>query len=126
MSKEERFSDTVTRMNELKPLICQCCGGHIDRESLKCPYCETRYNGKLEPLPTAISDKPNGIETLAVAMRIPDETLCGNKEEAMRVVSKMMRDAIAKALEPYVRVQECRSPKTFDRVFTAEIKIVKM
>ena len=30
----------------LSPLICERCGGTIDRESMICPYCDTAYKQK--------------------------------------------------------------------------------
>lgn len=27
------------------PLICERCGGTIDRDSMRCPYCDTSYQG---------------------------------------------------------------------------------
>ena len=36
-------------MNELKPLICQCCGGRIDRHTMMCPYCGAHYIKIPEP-----------------------------------------------------------------------------
>lgn len=29
--------------NQIHPLICERCGGTIDRESMRCPYCDTSY-----------------------------------------------------------------------------------
>lgn len=30
---------------EMKPLLCQCCGGHIDRDTMTCPYCGVQMDG---------------------------------------------------------------------------------
>lgn len=30
----------------LSPLICERCGGTIDRESMICPYCDTEYGSR--------------------------------------------------------------------------------
>lgn len=29
--------------NQIHPLICEQCGGTIDRDSMRCPYCDTAY-----------------------------------------------------------------------------------
>lgn len=29
--------------NQIHPLICERCGGTIDRDSMRCPYCDTAY-----------------------------------------------------------------------------------
>lgn len=33
------------KQSELKPLICKCCGGKINRATMTCDYCDTEYMG---------------------------------------------------------------------------------
>lgn len=42
------FSDVKEQLPKIKvegltPLICKCCGGAIDRDTLTCKYCKTEY-----------------------------------------------------------------------------------
>ena len=39
----------------MKPLICKCCGGTINRETMICPYCDTAYT-KDEPETISVYD----------------------------------------------------------------------
>lgn len=32
--------------NQIHPLICERCGGTIDRELMICPYCDTEYGNR--------------------------------------------------------------------------------
>lgn len=38
------------KVKGLAPLICKCCGGEIDGETLTCKYCGTKYMIKKESL----------------------------------------------------------------------------
>ena len=111
-------------MDELKPLICQSCGGHIDRRTMKCPFCDTQYNGKIEPVPIEPLFVADGCETLAISIQIPEEQLLRSANEMLYVQEEMCK-LLAKRMMPYLKVRENRNPMNFDRIFTGLIKFVK-
>lgn len=46
---ESQNSDSTAKQisdSKLRPLICERCGGTIDRESMICPYCDTEYGNR--------------------------------------------------------------------------------
>ena len=53
-----------SRREHYEPLICSRCGGQIDRETMKCFYCQTEYRSiykteDMEFLPKAQWEKEN-------------------------------------------------------------------
>lgn len=46
--------------NQIHPLICERCGGTIDRDSMRCPYCDTSYKigGEFPFVHDATADLP--------------------------------------------------------------------
>lgn len=112
-------------MDEMKPLICQCCGGHIDKRTLKCLYCETQYNEKIEQVLPVLHLEPDGIETVSVSVMIPEEVFMKSKEAAMQLFAKRAGEALLKGILPYVNVVEQRDMRSFNRILSAKIKIVK-
>ena len=111
-------------MGELKPLICERCGGHINRRTMRCPYCETQYNGKLEVIPDTPPFSHNGVETLAISIQIPEEDFCRGADASLNVRKKMC-EALAKSMMPYLEVREIQNPISFDWIFTGLVKFVK-
>lgn len=37
-------------MNDLKPMVCECCGGHIDRITLDCKWCGSKITGGVKEM----------------------------------------------------------------------------
>lgn len=109
-------------MDELKPLICQCCGGQIDRRTMKCPYCETQYNGKLEPVHIISRSEPYGVQTLQAAVYV-DELAFQNQEIAMKIAREKLYEAMMKSMTPYVEIEENRDPCRFGRTLRGRLKI---
>lgn len=38
--------ESISSGKPLSPLICERCGGTIDRQSMICPYCDTKYENR--------------------------------------------------------------------------------
>lgn len=108
-------------MDELKPLICQCCGGQIDRRTMKCPYCETRYTGNLEPMIVARSE-PYGAQTIQAAVYV-DERALQNEEIAMKIAHEKLYEAMMKAMSHYVEVEQRIDHSRFGRTLRGRLKI---
>ena len=106
-----------------KALICQCCGGHIDRRTMKCPYCETQYNGKLEPVTHIVGrSEPYGVQTHHAEVYV-DELAFQNQEIAMKIAREKLYEAMMKSISPYVEIEECRDYRRFGRTLRGRLKI---
>lgn len=89
---------------QAEPLICQQCGGAIDRKTMKCPYCETQYERKYDGVAIRhVVEKP-GIHTIRAMVKVDDRMLYQSPEGATRFVMDRMRNQIADALLNYMKM----------------------
>lgn len=106
-----------------KAFICQCCGGHIDRRTMKCPYCETQYNGNLEPVTYIVGrSEPYGVQTHQAEVYV-DELAFQNQEIAMKIAREKLYEAMMKSISSYVEIEECRDNRRFGRILRGRLKI---
>ena len=106
-----------------KALICQCCGGHIDRRTMKCPYCETQYNGNLEPVTHIVSrSEPYGVQTLHAEVYV-DELTFQNQEIAMKIAREKLYEAMMESMKHLVEIEEERDYRRFGRTLRGGLKI---
>lgn len=40
--------ESVYEAVDVQPLICERCGGQIDRHTMVCPYCDTQYGERVK------------------------------------------------------------------------------
>lgn len=111
---------------ELKALICSCCGGQIDRESLTCKMCGTAFVLDKNDAPVEIELTRANVHTLACAQYIPREMLNKNeREEYERFVLRKMADELARKLIPYIERESVYDPKT-DTINTyGRLRVIK-
>lgn len=73
-------------MFELKPLVCERCGGHIDRKTMKCPYCDTQYERRNNGVTVNyVVDRP-GTHRLSAEIRVDEEMMARDTEGATHYV----------------------------------------
>lgn len=60
-------------MNNIKPLVCKCCGASVDRITLICKFCGVEY--ELSPKPMKIEIFQNPVEHFSACFNISDEML---------------------------------------------------
>lgn len=90
---------------------------------MKCPYCETQYNGNLEPVTHIVGrSEPYGVQTLHAAVYI-DELAFQNQEIAMKIAREKLYEAMMKSISPYVEIEENRDPCRFGRTLRGKLKI---
>ena len=120
--RDKAFTYGGSDMDAMKPLICQCCGGHIDRRTMMCPYCETQYNGKLEPVPVIADYEPDGYQTIQATVYV-DELTFRNQEIAMKTVYEQLYEEMMKQMSQYVEVTEQVDCRRFRRIIRGRLKI---
>ena len=112
-------------MDAMKPLICQCCGGRIDRKTMRCPYCDTQYNGKLEPATKIIYGERRDYDILHASVCLKEALFRENQAMAQKIAMEKLMQAMAKGLEPYVEVKEHCDPTSFSRIITGAIRLFR-
>lgn len=114
-------------MRKVEPLKCECCGGAIDRRTMKCPYCDTQYemddDGGLVKAPFPILEMPSNIQTFHVAVKIGLEKF-SNPEVAQRVIRDQLAKALAKVVAENMETTVERSMVDFSNIYKGVIRIV--
>lgn len=91
----------------LEVMKCQSCGGTINPSSLRCEYCGTQYERKIEKgITHYIQTCPAQIHKLATQVEIEDVLLYNIPQD--RVAEYAMKEivnALAEALVPFVKLE---------------------
>ena len=110
-------------MNELKPMICECCGGHIDRASLICKMCGTPYMLDGECKPIRIMQYDAKLETLSGAIRIPSYMITNNPEDAMRFSLNQLAEKMVEKLMPLLEYEQMYDPRSMEYITYGRIRV---
>lgn len=111
-------------MDELKPLICQNCGGHIDRNTMKCPYCNTQYEKKFEGTPVSFTVERPGVHHIKAMVRIDEEAIQRSPEAATKWAMDKIRNGIADGLLEYMRIDTEKDWRSFCRIIRADVRVL--
>ena len=90
------------------PYICECCGGRINRATMKCEYCDTQYaevfpNEKIIRVETYI----NPIETYRTRITLRDSDLLAIERtngDYTKLILEELASELTKALLPNIRI----------------------
>ena len=111
---------------EIKPLICERCGGQIDRSTMKCPYCDTQYERKNNGVTVNyVVDRP-GVHRLCAQVRIDDEMTCRDPEGATRYTLDRLRNEIADGLLAYMKISTSKDydPLSRCQIIRGEVRVI--
>lgn len=107
-----------------KALICQCCGGHIDRRTMKCPYCETQYEKKFDGTPVTFTVERPGVHHINAMVRLDEQAIRMNPEGATEFAMNKLRNSIADGLLEYMRIDTCKDYSQFCRIIRADVRVL--
>ena len=109
---------------KLKPYICECCGGVINRASYICEYCGTRYE-ELNGVPYIVEVNNNRCKVITVQAELPDE-LCrqAGKDTATNLTMNKIRYKLAEALEDNLNLELEYEPRLMRHIITAKLRVV--
>lgn len=111
---------------EIKPLVCENCGGHIERKTMKCPYCDTQYERKNNGVTVNyVVDRP-GVHTLRADIRVDRHMMLHNPEGATEYALDRLRREIADGLLAYMKITTSEDYSYLDRfqIIRGEIRVV--
>ena len=111
---------------EIKPLICEQCGGQIDRGSMKCPYCGTQYERKNNGVTVNyVIDRP-GVHTLRAEVRVNNLMMLHNPEGAKDYALDRLRQEVADGLLAYMKITTSKGLSFMEdcEIIRGEIRVV--
>ena len=123
------------RTIELKALRCKRCGGELDRDTLRCPYCGTyhmidekaaAFDVPLAPPPLIVIDRP-GAKVLTAAMMVRNEELAHSAYNAdclRAYVKHSLAAKLAEVLEPEMQLEIEDDPFREGQIVRGRIRIL--
>jgi hypothetical protein len=97
-------------MSKLTALICNSCGGQIDRNTLTCTSCGTQYkyddNGRL----ITVIEYNRRVVYLNGSFAIPSYFVANNPEEAMEISLHELAKIMAEKIMPLMELQTRYDP----------------
>lgn len=108
-----------------KPLICQCCGGHIDRKSMKCLYCDTQYEKKFSDTPVTFTVERPGVHHIGAMVRVDEAMVRQSPQMATEFAINRLRQGIADGLLDYMRIETSQDYSQFCRIIRADVRVLE-
>lgn len=110
----------------MKPMICECCGGQIDPNTMMCRYCGTAYERDKYDRIVKIETFQNPVKIYKSRMDMDDYIVSGMgidnaTQMAVKQLSRNLADAIAENME----MEYCYDPKDMKHKINARIRIVE-
>ena len=112
-------------MSELKPMICECCGGHIDRDTLTCKMCGTAYRLDENFLPVRIEMRRGDVKVVNGCVMLPREFVIGESAETIsKMTLEQMAHEMAKQIIPLIEYQTEYDHLHFQYVTYGRLRVV--
>lgn len=108
-----------------KAYICQCCGGTINRTTMKCEYCGTEYEKTDDQVRLRVETFQNPVETLACRASITDGMMAIDLEAASKLAMQSMCRQLAECLIPFMDVHVEHDPCTRIHHLEGRLKVVR-
>lgn len=112
-------------MDKPKKLVCENCGGAIDRRTMICPYCDTQYeqspDGLLKPI-HFVPDIP-GVHHFSFAVKVDLMRFCNDPEGARRYAMDKISNHLAKMLLERMELEVTDSYIDFTKIFRGRIRV---
>ena len=109
--------------NDLK-YKCSCCGGHINRSTMICEYCGTRYednNGDVIRIETF----QNPVRTLASQIAVDKFLAIKSPQEYSEFAVKTLARQFADVIVPYMELQCLDDPISLKLLLSARLKVIE-
>ena len=104
---------------------CSCCGGNLNRATMTCEYCGTRYEEEHGNV-IRIETFQNPVRTLKSYFELSDRyMLINNPREYSEYAIKTMARQFAEAIAPFMNVEYSFEPCMDITRLSATIKIIE-
>ena len=116
----------------MEKLVCECCGGIINRSTMTCEFCGTQYKkSEYEYIPIMrVETYHNPVRTLSYGMDITDMIEHGlSSEDISEITMKTMCNKLPDQLAPYIKIRQeegFSDTYPFNRTrITGELKLIQ-
>jgi hypothetical protein len=109
---------------ELKPIICERCGGNIDRKTMRCPYCDTQYERKNNGVTVNYVVTQPGVHTLRADIRVSHFMMKDDPDYATRFALDRLRHEIADGLLAYMKISTTKDSLENCEIIRGEVRVI--
>ena len=109
----------------MKKLVCECCGGIIDRDTLICRSCGVAYKLDEYMHPIRVMEYSTRVETLTGSVRVPSYLVQGEEDvtRIMEMSLHQMAEQMAHKIMPLIELHHEYDPKTMEYVTYGRLKV---
>ena len=111
-------------MFELKPLVCEKCGGSIDRKTMRCPYCDTAYAYDNNGVQVRFTVERPGTHIIKAQAKVSREMVDYEPERATAYVLDKMRHQVADGLLAFMKISTMSDPYEMCEVIRGEVRVI--
>ena len=109
-------------MFEPKPLVCENCGGPIERRTMRCPYCGTQYTSWDGAMKIEVHEV--GVHTLRCQVQVARVYTHNDPERAAQYALGRMREQIADGLLAYMKMSTTDDPRQNCQIIRGEVRVI--
>ncbi len=108
----------------MKALICECCGGRIDRHTMTCPMCGTQYKLDEYEHPIRVIEYSQRVETLTSRIAIPRYVVEHMEtEDVMEMTLRQMAQQMAEKIMPLIEFTHEYDPVHQDHITYGVLRV---
>lgn len=104
---------------------CHNCGAPIDRRTMRCDYCGTRYKGGSEGVSIGIGSAIPGTHAIYAQVEVEYGLLERHPEEAKKAIEHKLAYALAKEILKYATVTTNDNYHNFNKSIRAKVEVVE-
>lgn len=106
---------------DLKPYICECCGGRIDLTKMKCEYCDTPYRNESLKDIRFIQVRP-GEHTIRAEVAVNYDDMKFDPEGVRNYTLHELRNQLADGLLDFMKIE---TSEGYDRGLFERTQIIR-
>ena len=105
-------------------MICKCCGGKIDRGSLKCDFCGVEY--EVTPKPLRIETFQNPVEHFQARFVAPGELFSRMEPEQLSEIAvRQLVKELSKSIPICMQVSKISNLRDYNTVYKGDIRMIR-
>lgn len=104
-------------------MICPQCGGAVNRATMICEYCGTRF--KEDDSGVKIEVLRPGARVLSVTAEVPDEFMYTSPKDAAAYAIDRMAESLAEIIAPFIDVKMQVDPAVLKTRFYASLRVIE-
>lgn len=111
-------------MDKLKSLVCVCCGGRINRATMKCEYCGTEYERKNDVPIIRVESFQNPVREYRACILVDDDAINNYGEAYMKHAIQKLCEEMLPAVMSGMKIRTERDFKTKQTRVDGSLRIV--